>query len=169
MLGWNRRMYIDRLQYLRKSGMTDLDLVHAKWQPFQRQCSLLVRAQSSPILVRLTRDLNRGFHRQSRRIRHPKPQLARVALANERQAITKETNQHSPRKYSNSIGQNRCPNHAELVTTVHPTIPSHTLLFTICWSSRSECPSKKTGAKTAGSRCIKCDQICLCHYMKPCL
>ena len=77
-------MEIDGLRYLRKSRLADLNLVHTKRQALQSQSALVIGAEDAPVLICLADNLNRGFHRETRRIRHPEPQLAAAGLANKK-------------------------------------------------------------------------------------
>ena len=77
-------MEIDGLRYFRKSRLADLNLVHTKRQAVQGQNALVIGAEDAPILICFADNLNRGFHCETRRIRHPEPQLTVAALANKK-------------------------------------------------------------------------------------
>jgi hypothetical protein len=58
-------MDIDGLGYFREPRLVDLEPIHTKGQALHSQSALIIGGQDAPVLVRLTNDLNRGFHRET--------------------------------------------------------------------------------------------------------
>ena len=58
-------MDIDRLRYLGEPWLPDLDLINTIGQTLESQYPLIIGVEDTPVLVRLTDDLNRGFHREA--------------------------------------------------------------------------------------------------------
>ena len=73
-------MNVDLLACDCKTTLSDFKLINAVRQPLHNQGTLIGSCQSIPITIRITRNLNRGFHTQPSRIDHFKAQFAAIAL-----------------------------------------------------------------------------------------
>jgi hypothetical protein len=83
-------MDIDGLRYFRETRWVNIELIRTKREVLHDQTALVVGVEDASVLVRLTDDLNRGFHSLTRWICHPEPQLTAVGLGKKKQGTRKE-------------------------------------------------------------------------------